>query len=116
MDPMHTPAGHNNSYSANSIPQSTQPTGNYGGYGTPSQPARMAPPAAPSAGPFNNMVSINGARPRMKPEVGNFPSAENPDVLTLLERLVERRHDGVLAVFDPEERERALQELLLAPW
>ncbi|MBM4290491.1 MAG: DUF4388 domain-containing protein, partial [Deltaproteobacteria bacterium] len=43
--------------------------------------------------------------PRPKPEAGAFPSVDAPDVLSLVERLVERRHDGVLAVSDPDDRE-----------
>lgn len=61
-----------------------------------------------NSGNFNGMASISGARPRMKSEVGNFPSTEAADVLTLVERLIERRHDGVLALFDPEEREGSI--------
>ena len=54
---------------------------------------------------FGGIPSISGTRPRMKSVVGVFPSAETADVLTMIERLIERRHDGVLAIFDPEERE-----------
>ena len=69
-------------------------------------PASLGQHSAPVGTPsFNGMSSISGARPRMKSSVGTFPSAESADILTMIERLVERRHDGVLAVFDPEERE-----------
>ena len=109
MDALHTPAPHNNSYQPNTLPQPPQSGGGFSGFNArPSQPARIAPPVSAGGAPFNNMVSINGARPRMKPEVGAFPSPDMPDVLSLLERLVERRHDGVLAVFDPEEREGSI--------
>ena len=85
MDSLHTPAPHNNSYQPSNRPQPPQPSGGFGSFGThPSQPARMAPPAPASGAPFNNMVSMNGARPRMKPEVGNFPSPDVPDILDIL--------------------------------
>lgn len=87
------------------------PPSQSGGLGmNPPVPSPMGVPVNPSmgAGNYSNMATLNGARPRNKPEVGTFPSAEVADILTLVERLVERRHDGVLAVFDPEEREGSI--------
>lgn len=55
--------------------------------------------------PFNSM---NGVRPRSKIEIGTFPSSEYPDVFMIIERLIERRHDGVLTVFDSDEREGSI--------
>ena len=66
------------------------------------------PPHQAQANSFNGMASIGGARPRMKSVVGSFPSAETADVISMIERLIERRHDGILAVFDPEEREGSI--------
>jgi len=76
----------------------------------PAQHAQPANPPAPqgnfygagSAGGFN---SLGGMRPRSKGESGNFPSAEVPDMIVQVERLVERRHDGILVVMDQDERE-----------
>lgn len=87
-------------------PQIAQPVSSPPRQGAQLQGAQM--PGAGLGGGFNNMMSINGARPRAKLEVGHFPSSEVADLLTLLERLVERRHDGVLAAFDPEEREGSI--------
>ncbi len=71
-----------------------------------SLPGQM--PAQQGQASFNGMASISGARPRAKSVVGSFPSAESADVITMVERLIERRHDGVLAIFDPEEREGSI--------
>lgn len=88
--------------------------GNYGGFpgqgSAPQHSPHFIPnvpntPAPQNGSSFGGMPSVSGARPRMKSVVGVFPSAETTDVLTMIERLMERRHDGVLAVFDPEERE-----------
>ena len=97
-----------------------QPSG-YGGHFNQA-PTPPPPPAAQSFNPsgigqslsssssssFGGMASIAGARPRTKSVVGTFPSSDTADVLTMVERLIERRHDGVLAVFDPEEREGSI--------
>jgi hypothetical protein len=58
-----------------------------------------------STASFNSMNSV---RPRSKIETGTFPSSEYPDVFMLIERLIERRHDGVLTVFDSDEREGSI--------
>ena len=58
-----------------------------------------------NATPFNSM---SGVRPRSKIETGTFPSSDVPDVFVLTERLIERRHDGVLTVFDSDEREGSI--------
>lgn len=126
----HLPQGNHPNYAAQSFgmpaaPQSPQQQlapapGGYGGFNpiAPPPPPSVTPGFTPSplghlpqqqAGPaFGGMASIGGARPRIKSVVGTFPSAETADVLTMIERLVERRHDGVLAVFDPEEREGSI--------
>ena len=95
-------------------PLSAQPN-NYGNFGgaqnSPSAPRSAGyhqPHLPQQGGSFNGMASLSGSRPRMKSEVGSFPSADVADVLTLVERLIERRHDGVLALFDPEEREGSI--------
>jgi pSer/pThr/pTyr-binding forkhead associated (FHA) protein len=62
-------------------------------------------PNAYNATPFNSMNSV---RPRSKIETGTFPSSDVPDVFVLIERLIERRHDGVLTVFDSDEREGSI--------
>ena len=86
-----------------------QPPSNFGAQGGAANPAppanRAYTPQQSYPGAAPGFSSLAGARPRSKMEVGTFPSNENRDVLNLIEKLIERRHDGVLAVFDPEERE-----------
>ena len=88
--------------------------GNFPSQNSPMQSGQFSqsmggiPPQQGSPGAFNGMASLNGARPRSKSVVGSFPSAETADILSMIERLIERRHDGVLAVFDPEEREGSI--------
>jgi hypothetical protein len=83
-------------------------------YQQPSPPPYLSNPApmmsgggggAPMMGSGSGMNALNRQPQRPKLEAGSFPSVEAPDVITLVERLVERRHDGVLAVFDPDDRE-----------
>ena len=86
----------------------------------PSQmPAQASPqasfqqPAAPAGGNFyggsaGGFNSLAGMRPRTKSESGNFPSHEVPDMISMVERLVERRHDGILVVMDHDEREGSI--------
>ena len=83
---------------------------NFGSFSPNNTPSAFNQSMNASASPqmppnFAGMPSLNGARPRPKAIVGTFPSTDAPDVSMMIERLLERRHDGILALFDPEERE-----------
>ena len=84
----------------------------------------MNPSPSPSPNPSPNPPHLNAtlgvnqasplvnsgfnARPRPKAESGNFPSPDVPDLITLIERLIDRRHDGILMGFDQEDREGSI--------
>ena len=95
----------------NSMPNNSMPNNSFGSFPSTNNASSSfnhsmsgvaTSPMPPS---FTGMPSLNGARPRPKAIVGTFPSADAPDVSIMIERLLERRHDGILAIFDPEERE-----------
>lgn len=54
---------------------------------------------------FNAQTTLQPPKPKPRIETGDFPSSEYADTLSLISKLVEKRHDGVLEIIDDEDRE-----------
>jgi hypothetical protein len=66
------------------------------------------PPAYPQpnyAMPNNHFSQSTAPKAKPRVEQGEFPSIEFSDTISMMQKLVERRHDGLLEISDNEERE-----------
>jgi hypothetical protein len=90
----------NANYTGQPQPAPAQAQGNFPQQGL----ANFQSPSFQNQG-FNAQTTLQPPKAKPRIETGDFPNSEYADTLSLITKLVEKRHDGVLEIIDEEDRE-----------